>query len=150
MLKERDFEKMLMLMLRTPNGNNDNYINRAIQCLYPLEVRMDDPEDVAIEDLVREPGAEAYPAPPEPASIVPDVNAVDGGVEPSSTGSGGEYVVNEIGVPIATTRSGRRTRPWTGKVRLTIAMKEEWGGAAQAWTTLSRGRDTSTFPMSAM
>ena len=52
---------------------------------------------------------EADPAPPEPASIQPDVNPVDGGVEPSS--SGGEYVGNEMGVPTATTQSGRRTRP---------------------------------------
>ncbi len=73
------------VVLRTLNGN---HINRAIQCLYPLEVQMDGPEDVAIEDLEREPGAEADPAPPEPASIEPDVNPVDGGVEPSSTGSG--------------------------------------------------------------
>ena len=107
------------VVLRTPNGN---YINRAIQCLYPLEVRMDDPEDVAIEDLEGEPGAEADPvppepeteadsAPPEPASVEPERNPVDGGVEPTSTGSGGEYVGNETGIPTATTRSGRRTRP---------------------------------------
>jgi hypothetical protein len=80
------------VVLRTPNGN---YINRAIQCLYPLEVRMDDPEDVAIEDLEGEPGAEADPvppepeteadpAPPEPASMETDPNPVDGGVEPTA------------------------------------------------------------------
>ena len=107
------------VVLRTPNGN---YINRAIQCLYPSEVRMDDPEDEAIEDLEGEPGAEADPvppepeteadsAPPEPASVEPERNPVDGGVEPTSTGSGGEYVGNETGIPTATTRSGRRTRP---------------------------------------
>ena len=107
------------VVLRTPNGN---YINRAIQCLYPLEVRMDDPEDVAIEDLEGEPGAEADPVPPEPkteadpahpepASVEPERNPVDGVVEPTSTGSGGEYVGNETCIPTATTRSGRRTRP---------------------------------------
>ena len=72
---------------------------------------MDDPEDVAIEDLGREPEAEADPAPPEPASFEPDADPVDGDVEPSSTGSGGEYAGNRTDVPAATTRSGRVTRP---------------------------------------
>jgi hypothetical protein len=85
--------------LRTPNGNS---INRAIQCLYPLEVRVDDPEDLDIadgEDLdiadgEREP--EDDPAPPEPphadtnltepAFIEPDVDPVVGDVKPNSTG----------------------------------------------------------------
>ncbi len=83
---------------------------------------MDDPEDVAIEDLESEPEAEADPVPPEPeteadpatpepASVEPNLDPVDGGVEPTSTGSGGEYVGNETSIPTATTRSGRRTRP---------------------------------------
>ena len=58
-----------------------------------------------------EPEVEADPASPEPASIEPDVDLIDGSVEPSRTGSGGEYVGNEIGVPTANTRSGRRSRP---------------------------------------
>jgi hypothetical protein len=33
--------------------SSGNYINRAIQCLYTLEVRMGDPEDVGIEDFNR-------------------------------------------------------------------------------------------------
>ena len=72
---------------------------------------MDDPEDVAIEDLGREPEVEADLAPPEPASFDPDADPVDGDVEPSSTGSGGEYAGNRTDVPAATTRSGRVTRP---------------------------------------
>ena len=95
-------------MLRTPNGN---HINRAIQCIYPIEVRIDEPEDVAIEDLGREPEAEADPVPLEPASFDPDADPVDGDVEPSSKGSGGEDVGNRIDVPDATTRFGRVIRP---------------------------------------
>jgi hypothetical protein len=106
--------------LRTPNGNS---INRAIQCLYPLEVRVDDPEDLDfangedldITDGEREP--EDDPAPPEsthsdptlpePAVIESDVDPVVEDVEPNSTGSSGEYVGNRITHPTATTRSGR-------------------------------------------
>ena len=102
--------------LRTPNGNS---INRAIQCLYPLEVRVDDPEDLDIADGEREPEndpappepAHANPTLPEPAFIESDVDPVVEDVEPNGTGSGGEYVGNETGIPTATTRSGRRTRP---------------------------------------
>ena len=111
------------LMLQTPNGNS---INRAIQCLYPLEVRVDDPEDLDIadgEDLDIADGErkpEVDPAPPEPAHVNPtlpepafiksDVDPVVGDVEPNSTGSGGEYVGNRITPPTATTRSGRVSR----------------------------------------
>ena len=114
------------------SGPNGNSINRAIQCLYPLEVRVDDPEDLDIadgEDLdiadgEREP--EDDPAPPEPAHADPtspepalpepafiesDVDPVVEDVEPNGTGSGGEYVGNETAIPTSTTRSGRRTRP---------------------------------------
>jgi hypothetical protein len=110
--------------LRTPNGNS---INRAIQCLYPLEVRVDDPEDLDIadgEDLDIADGErkpEDDPAPPEPAHVNPtlpepafidsDVDPVVGDVEPNGTGSGGEYVGNRITHPTATTRSGRVSRP---------------------------------------
>lgn len=80
------------VVLRTPNGN---HINRAIQCIYPLEVRMDDPEEVAIEDLGREPEAEADPVPLEPASFDPDADPVDGDVKPSSKGSGGRMLGTE-------------------------------------------------------
>ena len=61
-LRKSRYGLIRSVVLRTPNGN---YINRAIQCLYLLEVRMDDPEDDAIEDLEGEPGAEADPVPPE-------------------------------------------------------------------------------------
>jgi hypothetical protein len=110
--------------LRTPNGNS---INREIQCLYPLEVRVDDPEDLDIadgEDLdiadgEREPEddpappepAHADPTLPEPAFIESDVDPVVGDVEPNGTGSGGEYVGNRITHPTATTRWGRVSRP---------------------------------------
>jgi hypothetical protein len=104
------------IVLRTPNGN---YINRAIQCLYPLEVRVDDPEDLDIADEEREPEADpappepAYekPALPEPASVESDVDPVVGEVKPNNTGSGGEYVGNRIGYPTATTKSSRHSRP---------------------------------------
>ena len=102
--------------LRTPNGNS---INRAIQCLYPLEVRVDDPEDLDIADGEREPEddpappepAHANPTLPEPAFIESDVDPVVEDVEPNGTGSGGEYVGNRMTHPTATTRSGRVSRP---------------------------------------
>jgi hypothetical protein len=75
--------------------------------------------DLDIADGEREP--EVDPAPPEPAHADPtlpepafiesDVDPVVGGVEPNSTGSGGEYVGNRRIHPTATTRSGRQSRP---------------------------------------
>ena len=75
-------------VLKTPSGN---HINRAIQCLYLLEVRQDNHEDVVVEEEL---GSElaANPTPPNPAPSDPD--PVVGEVEPDSTGSGGEYVWN--------------------------------------------------------
>ena len=63
------------VVLWAPNGN---YINHAIQFLYPLEVRLDDPKEVAIEDLGREPEAKANQTLPEPAFIEPEGDPVSG------------------------------------------------------------------------
>ena len=81
------------VVLRTPNGN---YIDIAIEYLYPLEVGVDDPKDLDIANEEREPEADpaptepayAEPALPEPASIESDVDPVFGDVDPNSTGSG--------------------------------------------------------------
>ena len=66
---------------------------------------MNDPKEVAIEDLGREPEAKANQTPPEPAFIEPDGDPVSG------LDSGGQCVGNRIDIPAATIRSGRRTNP---------------------------------------
>jgi hypothetical protein len=74
-LRQSRDELIRSVVLWAPNGN---YKNHAIQFLHPLEVRMDDPKEVAIEDKGRELEAKANPAPPEPAFIEPDVDLVSG------------------------------------------------------------------------
>jgi hypothetical protein len=96
--------------LKTPNGN---LINRAIQCLHPLELREDQDEDVDAVDGDPEP--EEDPAPADPAPIIPAAieavgDPVDGEVEPHRMGSGGEYVGNRIDAQQPTTSIGRKTR----------------------------------------
>ena len=108
------------VVLRSPNGN---IINRAIQCLYPLEVRNDkkpegrDVDEPAVNPVPVQPAEPTIdPAPAEPVEPIaapaltmpelPDPVAAD--VEPNGTGSGGEHVGN---LPTRTTRSGRKSRP---------------------------------------
>ena len=108
------------VVLRSPNGN---IINRAIQCLYPLEVRNDkkpegrDVDEPAVNPVPvqpAEPTIDPAPAGPvetiaDPALIVPELpDPVAAEVEPNGTGSGGEHVGN---LPTRTTRSGRKSRP---------------------------------------
>jgi hypothetical protein len=99
------------VVLRTPNGK---LINRAIQCLYPLEVCQDNPEDI-IDAVATGPELEDVPAPPEQAPFLPDPapdnpDPAVGNVEPDEPGSGGEYVGNIMPSQQPTTRSGRRSR----------------------------------------
>jgi hypothetical protein len=91
------------VVLRTANGN---HINRAIQCLYPLEV-FQEPEDVTTQD---EAGPEPVEdlAPPGPASDDPDPTI--GEVEPDDPGSGGEHVGNIPTPQQPISRSGRQSR----------------------------------------
>ncbi|XP_046635336.1 uncharacterized protein LOC124314206 [Daphnia pulicaria] len=103
------------VMLKVPNGN---IINRAIQCLHPIELREDLAEDVEIgnPEPIQEPEEDPNPTLPEqeidlavgdatPATEEPDDVVED--VEPDATGSGGECVRN-IPFQQTTTRSGRR------------------------------------------
>jgi hypothetical protein len=108
------------VVLRSPNGN---IINRAIQCLYPLEVRNDkkpegrDVDEPAVNPVPVQPveptidPAPAGPVEPiaDPALTMPELpDPVAADVEPNGTGSGGEHVGN---LPTRTTRSGRKSRP---------------------------------------
>jgi hypothetical protein len=108
------------VVLRSPNGN---VINRAIQCLYPLEIRNDkkpegrDVEEPAINPVPVQPAEPTIdPAPTgpvepiaDPALTMPELpDPVAAEVEPIGTGSGGEHVGN---LPTRTTRSGRKSRP---------------------------------------
>jgi hypothetical protein len=115
-------------IVKFPNGK---LLTRAIQCLYPVELREDQPEDVEIADgaLNPEPAeatAPQIPNPPDPAPLpllpidpaaveeenpVANPAATDvGEVESQGMGSGGEYVGNERHPQRPTTRSGRTTR----------------------------------------
>jgi hypothetical protein len=109
------------VILRSPNGN---LINRAIQCLYPLEIRNDkksegrDVEEPAINPVQpAEPTIDPAPAGPvepiaDPALTMPELpDPVAAAVEPNGTGSGGEHVGNLSISPTRTTRSGRKSRP---------------------------------------
>jgi hypothetical protein len=115
-------------IVKFPNGK---LLTRAIQCLYPVELREDQPEDMEIADgaLNPEPAeatAPQFPNPPDPAPLpllpidpaaveednpVANPAATDvGEVESQGMGSGGEYVGNERHPQRPTTRSGRTTR----------------------------------------
>ncbi|KZS10078.1 Uncharacterized protein APZ42_025555 [Daphnia magna] len=89
------------VMVKTPNGN---LINHAIQSLYPLELREDQPDDVEVPPT---PELEL-----EPEEATPPVSAADPveQEEPWTTGSGGECVGNTPDSQHPTTRAGRRTR----------------------------------------
>ncbi len=114
------------VVLRSPNGN---ILNRALQCLYPLEISDDRPEGAAVEERTR-PEPAVDPAPAEPAE--PTVNPAPAGpvepiaqlpprpeipdpvaakIEPNGMGSGGEHVGNLLVHPTRTTRSCRTSRP---------------------------------------
>jgi hypothetical protein len=109
------------VFLRSPNGN---IINRAIQCLYPLEIRNEpegrDVEEPAINPVPAQPAeptidpAPAGPVEPiaDPALTMPELpDPVAAEVEPNGTGSGGEHVGNLSILPTRTTRSERKSRP---------------------------------------
>ncbi len=111
------------VVLRSPKGN---IINRAIQCLYPLEIRNDkkpegrDVEEPAVNPVPAQPAkptidpAPAGPVEPiaDPALTMPELpDPVAAAVEPNGTGSGGEHVGNLPIIPTQTTRSGRKSRP---------------------------------------
>ena len=117
-----------LVVLRSPNGN---IINRAIQCLYPLEIRNDKkPEGRDVEEETRpEPATNpplaepvepiidpalagpvepiADPALPDPE--LPDLVAAE--VEPNGMCSCGEHVGNLLIPPTRITRSGQTSRP---------------------------------------
>lgn len=104
------------VMLKVPNGN---IINRAIQCLHPIELREDLDEDIEIEhpDPIREPKEDPNPLILEPeldpaiedaAPATGEAENVVGEVEPDATGSGGECVGNKTTQQTTTTRPGRR------------------------------------------
>jgi len=115
-------------IVKFPNGN---LLTRAVQCLYPIELREDQPVDVEMADGTQDPEPVEETAPPipnqpvpaplplppiGPASIeendpvhAPAVTDV-GEVESQGMGSGGEYVRNETRSQRPTTRSGRITR----------------------------------------
>ncbi|EFX60315.1 hypothetical protein DAPPUDRAFT_278091 [Daphnia pulex] len=103
------------VMLKVPNGN---IINRAIQCLHPIELREDLAEDVEVgnPEPIQEPEEDPNPTIPEqeidPAvgDATPATEEMDDvveDVEPDATGSGGECVRNNPSQQ-TTTRSGRR------------------------------------------
>jgi hypothetical protein len=115
-------------IVKFPNGK---LLTRAIQCLYPVELREDQPEDVEIADGVlnlepAEATAPQFPNPPDlaplpllpidPADVEEDDHVANpaatdvGEVEAQGMGSGGEYVGNERRPQRPTTRSGRTTR----------------------------------------
>jgi hypothetical protein len=116
------------VVLRSPNGN---IINRAIQFLYPLEIRNDKkPEGRDVEEEARsEPALNPAPAGPVESTVgpVPAVpvepiadptpprpelpDSVAAEVEPNGIGSGGDHVGNLSVFPTRTTRSGRTSRP---------------------------------------
>jgi hypothetical protein len=86
---------------------NDYLINRAIQCLYPLELRENQPEDITVEERP-ESETESDPSPPDPTSKETYEEPVVGEVEPNSMGSVGEYIGNLLIPQQPTTRVGRR------------------------------------------
>jgi hypothetical protein len=103
------------VMLKVPNGN---IINRAIQCLSPIELREDLDEDVEIKnpEPIQEPEEDPNPLILEPETDLAvgnatpaagEANDVVGEVEPDATGSGGECV-GKKSQQTTTTRSGRR------------------------------------------
>ena len=112
-------------IVKFPNGN---LLTRVIQCLHPIELREDQPEDVEIADRAQdpEPAEAAVPQDPDqpdptPLSFLPieqeaipteDPAVIDvGEVETQGMGSAGEYVGNRTGPQQPTMRSGRVSRP---------------------------------------
>ena len=90
-------------MVRKPNGN---IINRAIQCLYPLELRQESKEDVIVKEKPDDDGSDSENLDLPPATTeggVPPI-PLDEEFEPVATGSGGERV-GYLFTP-TTTRSG--------------------------------------------
>jgi hypothetical protein len=98
---------------------NHKIINRAIQCLHPIELREDLDEDIEIEhpDPIREPEEDPNPLILEPeldpaiedaAPATREAENVVGEVEPDATGSGRECVGNKTTQQTTTTRPGRR------------------------------------------
>ena len=97
-----------------------NILNRAIQCLYPLEIR-GKPFEPGRQEQSTNTTAPPEPTPPaEEPAILPmeEVPAItpppisDLEKEPSMrSGSGGEDVGNRTWMPTGSTRSGRSVRP---------------------------------------